>query len=166
MSTAHRSTPESRAQVRLMLQATLFVIVGVFVGTSFSPIVGIAFFVFNLVFAALNFLRALRSRPAVAVSSEPTILIRNDRVLAATLALTAFMTALFFTVTVQRIALDNRIDAVGRCWATDESNSYAVDCDNPAATYRTTNVVDDASQCPVEYLTRDNGEFICIEPIN
>ena len=149
-----------------MLQATLFVIIGVFVGTSLTPLIGVAFFLFNLVFAALNFLRAVRARPSIATATSASIVVRNDRVLAALLALSVFMTALFFSVTVRRIALESRIDSVGRCWSMDESNSYAVDCDNPAATYRTTDVVDDVTLCPVEYLTRDNGEFICIQPID
>jgi hypothetical protein len=148
-----------------MLQATLFVLIGAFVGMSFTPLQGILFFLLNLAMAVRFFLRAVKLRVEIAQLAPAARTVHNDRSMLALLVLSVFITALFSMNSVQRIAYDRFIDSVGRCWSTDDTNSYAVDCDNPTATYRTTDIVDDKSLCKVEYLARENGQFICVEPI-
>ena len=164
------SNPDSidtlrRLQVRLVLQAAVFVLVGVNLGWAFSGFGSVAIFVLNLGFAAKDFGRALRIRTQMHVLSTDRRVTNSDRIMAAAVAISLFLSGLFVFSLVQREAKQQRIDEVGSCWATDKTHSYAVDCDNPAAQYRTTDVASDKSECLVQFLARDNGEFICIEPL-
>ena len=156
-----------RLQVRLVLKAAVNVLIGVSLGWAFSGFGfgSAAIFALSLGFAAKDFGRALRIRTQMHVLSTDRRVTNSDRIMAAAVAISLFLSGLFVFSLVQREAKQQRIDEVGSCWATDKTHSYAVDCDNPAAQYRTTDVVSDKSECLVQFLARDNGEFICIEPL-
>lgn len=164
------SSPDSidelrRRQVRLVLQAAVFVVIGVVLGWAFSGLNSVAIFVVNCGFAAYCFGRALRIRTQMHVLSTDRRVTTSDRIMAGAVALSLLLSSVFVVSLVQRETKQHRIDEVGHCWATDATHSYAVDCDNPAARFRSTDVVSDKSECLVQFLERDNGEFICIEPL-
>ena len=165
MSSPERIEQLRRQQVRLVMQSTLFVGIGVILGWTFSGWNSVVIFIVNFGFALYTFSRAIRLRTQMHVVSTDRRVTNSDRLMAAAVALSLVLTGVFIVTATQQQAMQNRIDSVGRCWATDNKNSFAVDCNNPAATYRTTAVVDDKSECLVEYLERENGEFICTEPL-
>lgn len=155
-----------RLQFRLVMQSAIFVLIGVVLSSQLKAVAAIMMFVFNLFFAALTFFRALGVRKDIhALSSDRTVT-SADKVMAFVVALMMFLIGAQTISLIRQVAQQNEIQAVGECWSSDNSNTYSVDCDNPAAIYRTTAIVDDRVLCPLDYLESSTpGRFICIEPL-
>ncbi|GEA87226.1 LppU/SCO3897 family protein [Cellulomonas cellasea] len=61
---------------------------------------------------------------------------------------------------------DGATDGVGSCWSAGTTDVRAVGCDDSAAAYRVTSVVDSAVSCtgPAGYL-EDGSRLLCLEAI-
>jgi hypothetical protein len=155
-----------RLQFRLVMQTALFVLIGVILSSQMVAIASVLMFVFNLFFAGLTFVRALNVRREIHQLTTDRRVTPSDKMMAFVVALMMFLIGAQSIALVRSIAAHNEIQAVGECWSSDSSYTYAVACDNPAAIYRTTSIVDDKSQCEQDYLESSTpGRFICIESI-
>lgn len=155
-----------RLQFRLVMQSAIFVLIGTILSSQLQALTAVMMFIFNLFFAGLTFVRALGVRKQIHAASTDRRVTPSDKVMAAMVALMMFIIGANTVALARQIGMENEIKAIGECWSSDDSYTYSVACDNPAAIYRTTAIVDDKALCPLDYLDSNTpGRFICIEPL-
>jgi len=155
-----------RQQKTLAVGGSALILVAVIAGSWWSRSVNqeiLAYFVIAFGFMAIGRSYLLRSKLRIATGYAPH---PNDRLSVTALVFALVLTMLFGFRLNADLARRHRIQSVGECWAVDQANTYSVDCTNPAASLRTTDVVDVRSDCPDQYLSdTSSGKFICVEKI-